>query len=461
MNMIGHHTSLTSSLPIRGTKRWVAIGSCLLSFGLSAQVAQHCRTRDELVKSNALIPAYDHGQSLDTTMNALMRNIYIGDRPSGYIALIDERTIHENKALPLQYGEGARGYRFEANTDLFFVLSSGRHEPRFLVGGHRTGVYFNNTVRMTRDPSSPLLPGNWKIGLAGEIPLHLSHFRNKKAAYDSLVDVRRTQIKEAADSTLEIRFLRKDEYLVLLKRRNGEVAAANARSSNALFLKWHLFHYSNGQDTGFYDNASVLRNDYNSGDFSTNCFTVEAVYARRYNVDTTTTGSNLITLGAGFRRDLGAHEGTLAFSREQEFAYGRARLIGHAQWRSKPFWLRAGKWPRLYVVRRHQDPGSHIDCRSHRLGEYAEFRARVEVEGIVDRDLGLYPGEDKYRWGTHLWLELNTMRSYATGFFVHAYYGRDYLNIRYDRAVSLIMAGLSFHIYKYVPFGWRPAGTIK
>lgn len=97
------------------------------------------------------------------------------------------------------------------------------------------------------------------------------------------------------------------------------------------------------------------------------------------------------------------------------------------------------------------------------IQDSAEVRARAEVEGLLHTkaDMGNYPYADKYRWGTHLWLDLNTLRSHSTGFFLHTYYGRDYLNIRYDRVVWLFMGGLSFTIAKYVPFGWRAAETIE
>jgi hypothetical protein len=416
---------------------------------------------------NAVIPAYDLGRRDDLTLSNLLHSTYAGDRTSSYIGIgpVEHIMRSQDQAVPLQEGEGLRGYRFEANVDLFFTLISGRNDPHFFSAGNRIGIYFNNTVRMARDASSPLLPGNWKIGAAGEFPILLSGFRlrnNHEVKWKvKKARVFRSSLKHHRDDTICKQRYDAAHRAILdaLRERNLRVTTDDLNRSLFLYGTWQLLHYSNGQDTGFYDNKVLLRNDYNSGDFSTNYWQLKVNLSYRYGGREGHSGTHLFTVGAGMRGDIGNYDGTFAYSAEQEYSYGRSRFVGHLQWRSRPWWPHVGK-AGMYIHRGYRQP----DCTTNwRLREMAEFRARVEVEGILQskEDLGNYPYEKKYRWGAHLWLDLNTLRSYSTGFFVHAYYGRDYLNIRYDRVVWLFMGGLSFTIDKYVPFGWRAAEAIK
>ena len=444
--------------------RWVPLPFAFIAGTLNLHAQADCRTRQQLIDANVPMPQYDHGRTNDTTLTNLMLSTYIGDRTSGYLTIPgigfaeDQERQHTN--APLTDGEGKEGYFFEANVDLLYTISSGRNDPHFFLAGNRVGLYFNNTIRMTNDPSHPLLPGNWKIGLAGEFPILLSHFSKERKAAQRSVDDRRSARDDLSklaktDSTAKPAEVKADHaVLETLRERNARVVAQNLSRSRFLYGTWQFLHYSNGQDTGFYADKESLRNDYRTGDFSTNYFLLKVNYAYRYN-------GNMVTMGSGIRRDIGPNDNGIAFSPEQEHGYGRTRFVGHVQWRSKPFWLKAWCLP-LFVHRRFEDNDRPSCHRTYRLREYAEFRARAEVDGILEskEQLPQFPYDKKYRWGTHLWLELNTMRSYSTGFFVHAYYGRDYLNIRYDRVVWLLMGGLSFTIEKYIPFGWRPAETI-
>jgi len=428
--------------------------------GAHAQ-APPCRTRAQLIAAHALIPSYDLGRRDDISLSNLMLGTYAGDRTSSYIGLgpLEHTVTSQDATVPLQDGEGRLGYRFEANVDLFFTVISGRNDPHFFSAGNRIGIFFNNTVRMARDPSSPLLPGNWKIGAAGEFPILLSGFRRRNN-HNVKWTVRRDRVIRSSlkhhrdDPVCAQRYTDADHAIIsALRARNDLVARDNLRRSLFVYGTWQVLHYSNGQDTGFYDNKALLRNDYNSGDFSTNYVQVKVNLAWRYVRRSDRHGTNLLTVGAGIRRDIGSYDGTFAYSAEQEHSYGRARFVGHAQWRSRPLWTGT------YIHRPYREPGC---TQPHRLRECSEVRVRAEVDGLLHTRSGLgnYPHAKKYRWGGHLWLELNTLRSHSTGFFVHLYHGRDYLNIRYDRAVWLFMGGLSFTIDKYVPFGWRAAETI-
>lgn len=419
---------------------------------------QNCRDRATLIAENVRVPAYDHGLRDDVTLGDFFLNTYRADRMPSYIGILpQERAIvtHDQEA-PLISGEGAAGYLFEANVDLLYPFVTGRNDPHFFGGGLRIGTYFNTTVRMTQDESHPLLPGNWKIGLAGEFPIAMSGFRSecqlRAPVTQALRQVRDTMARgELPDSVYnELKRAASNDVLESLRERNARVLEANAVRSHVWYASWQLLHYSNGQDTGFYADPQLLRNDYRTGDFSTNYAQLKVHYALR------TAARDIWTVAAGYRGDFGV-PGAIAFSPEQEHSYGTSRLLAHGQWRSHPFRPNLFGW-RPRVGRPFVDPDDE-KCR-HRLRELIDLRARVELEHILDGDLSRYPHDQLYRTGVHLWLEMHTLRSHTTGFFVHYYQGRDYLNIRYDRVVAIFMAGVSFTFEKYQPFGWRSAEAI-
>ena len=77
-------------------------------------------------------------------------------------------------------------------------------------------------------------------------------------------------------------------------------------------------HYSNGQDPGFYLDASTREHDYKSGDFSSNYFKLNLVYSK-YTEDLSDLNNakrNLLSCGLGYQLDWGT-PGALKFSEEQ------------------------------------------------------------------------------------------------------------------------------------------------
>lgn len=395
------------------------------------------------------LPHYDHEQRWERTLSSLMLNTYTADRTPSYVAamLANEARVSHDASSPLQEGEGRRGDMFEAKADLFFPIVSGRNDPRFFAGGFRLGTVFSTTVRMADDYSHPLLPGNWKLGIGSELPIWYKGYGAFRDRIAQQLRTYRSQI-ESLDKDSASRDQRRHierERRAYRESQLGPFMDSTWAHSRFLFATWRIYHYSNGQDGAFYSDSIALRNNYRTGDFSTNCIEAQLNHAWRF------PSTALLTASAGFRWDTGI-PGVFEYTTQQERAYGQWRWTAHAQWRTRPFWC---GW---FIGKRFQDPVT--DC-IHRVEEQFEARIRVELDHVAG-DMSRYPHQDHLqRTGVHLWLEAMSLRSYTTGFFAHAYYGRDYLNIRYDRTVMIAMAGFTFTLTKYVPYGWHPASALR
>lgn len=427
----------------------------------AAITSAQCLTRDSLLLRDPPVPQYDHGIPAVRSLSELMINTYTAERPPSYVVPMPAEVAvrsHDGPA-PLQEGDGRRGYTFEANVDLFFPFASGRNSTSLFGSGFRAGVLFNNTIRMANDFSHPVLPGNWRIGFGGELPIAYRGFNKAmrgisreadslKAARDEALDSLGTDTARHARQGLfgmvdSLKRLERGKYQNrrLALRRSAIEGLVNDtwRISRYLYATWQLAHYSNGQDDAFFADSVLRRANYAGGDFSTNYLIARLHHAWRF-----PTHDQVIVSG-GARIDFGVGD-LIGFSTEQERSYGKLRWLAQGVWRTRP--LRLGT--------RIRRPFAYEGCY-YKLKELFELRSRVELEWIAG-DMGLYPHQDRLQRGSiHLWLELIPLRSYTAGFFVHVYHGRDYLNIRYDRVVNLYMIGISFAAPKYLPARWRPA----
>jgi hypothetical protein len=211
-------------------------------------------------------------------------------------------------------------------------------------------------------------------------------------------------------------------------------------------LQLNLMHFSNGQRSGVYASSSdslLQRNDYTKGDFSTNFFNAMVIYSRyRY---------SLFSAGLGYQKELGSYDGTFNYGIEQERRYGRHRLLGLLQYRTKPF-----RNP-LSPCIRFEDPATG---KWYQVNRQVELRFRLETEYIVG-DLSDFKRSKDYRANTHFYAELNFLRSRSLDIFLHGYYGRDYFNIRYDDIIWALHVGGSISLIRYRPPRFDPHDGLK
>jgi hypothetical protein len=66
---------------------------------------------------------------------------------------------------------------------------------------------------------------------------------------------------------------------------------------------------------------------------------------------------------------------------------------------------------------------------------------RTELEYIVD-DLSKWRSSNLQRWGAHAYLTYMPSVTNEVGLMAHGYYGRDYLNIRFDDVVFIGELGI-------------------
>ena len=143
----------------------------------------------------------------------------------------------------------------------------------------------------------------------------------------------------------------------------------------------------------------------------------------------------MLNLSLGYRLDWGASN-LLIYSDEQKGRYGKQRLEYSLDY--------------------------HTKLLSVREDIYYQLHFKLKGEVITDNLNEFKPNlnnSNKYRSGIHLFSELRPLRYRSIGFMLHGYYGRDYLNIRYDDIVVSIQAGITFSLQKYYPMGWRIKNT--
>ncbi|MFY0602814.1 MAG: hypothetical protein JXQ93_02615 [Flavobacteriaceae bacterium] len=189
-------------------------------------------------------------------------------------------------------------------------------------------------------------------------------------------------------------------------------------------LRVQLKHYSNGQAPGFFyvdpNDASNFRNSYLDGDFSTNYLNLwltKGVY-KNHGV--------LRQITFGYRHDIGTDESLFVFSKEQENSYGRHRFS--------------------FIYDYHFS--SKTKNRTY------EHHFRLQPEYIVGNLKNFRPNlkndSKKYRFSVKGTYELAPQNFYAVGLFVSAYYGRDYINIRYDDIIYSLQFGITLDLNKFL-----------
>jgi hypothetical protein len=194
--------------------------------------------------------------------------------PLLYVSFLHRYTA-SNRSMPLLDGEGKDGYWLEGNIAHRVPIYRGKPWSPGILKKLRWTFDANFLIRMTRDSSSPLLPGNNTFG---------------------------TGIDYLLTPLLKIE-----------------------KKKPVVWLKLQAHHYSNGQQDAFFLSADPLRNNYKRGDFSTNYLRALVQIAAKGTKESWT------SLGLGVQRD-GNFLGPFKFSDEMKSYYGQNRLIGTVQY---------------------------------------------------------------------------------------------------------------------------------
>jgi hypothetical protein len=278
-----------------------------------------------------------------------------------------------DRLAPLENGEGKHDYWLEGQFAYRFTLFQGKFYTLPLLQRIRPTIDFELIPRLTRDDSNPLLPINNKFGVG----------------VDFLLSSLRGLSKEKA---------------------------------TLLWTTFQLHHYSNGQADSFYTKGPVQRNNYRSGDFSTNYWKgfLHIAHAGQ---------RNFVTASIGYRQDVDLG-GALNRTPELYNNYGERRALASLQFVNKPKLTTATHLNR-----------ATIEEDFVKVQHQSQWLFRAELEYILG-DLSRYMRVNKYRLGGHMYLTYLPSLTSEVGFLLHTYAGRDYLNIRFDDIVFVGEAGL-------------------
>jgi hypothetical protein len=281
--------------------------------------------------------------------------------PLMYLVFPVVKPIKERK-VALEDGEGKDGFWLEGHLGYRFSIFKGQfYSPRFI---QRTRLTLDVTLHsmLTRDQSSPILPFNTKVG----------------PGLDFLL------------SSLD----------KLKQERSGLCWTS---------LQFH--HYSNGQADTFFIESPFKRNNYKSGNFSTNYW--------RLLLHAAINKKNLLIGSLGYQREVDIG-GPLGRSAELKNYYGDGRILFQLNWIKKPSLVTK------HYVNRSSPAGETIEKEKRR-----QLGIRTELEYITG-DLSAFPGERKYRLGIHNYITYMPSVTNEVGFIAHSFVGRHYLNMRFD-----------------------------
>jgi hypothetical protein len=278
-----------------------------------------------------------------------------------------------SRPVPLVNGEGKNGYWLEGNFAYRFSLFQAKYYSYPLLQRLRPTIDFELTPRLSRDDSNPLLPINNKLGFG----------------VDFLLSSLRGLSKERA---------------------------------TMVWTTFQLHHYSNGQADSFYIESPVKRNNYRSGDFSTNYWKglLHIGLAGR---------KHMVTASVGYRQDIDLGG---PFTRTQELYdnYGEKRALASIQ-----FINRTREVEATYLNR------ATTEEDIVKVHKQRQWLYRSELEYILG-SLSNYNRNHEHRLGWHNYLTYLPSVHSEVGFMLHTYTGRDYLNIRFDDIVFVGEAGI-------------------
>jgi hypothetical protein len=287
----------------------------------------------------------------------------------------------EDRAVPLEDGEGKNGYLAEAQFGYRFVIIQGKYYSYPLLQRTRLTFDVNLVPRLTNDFSAPILPSNNEFGLG--------------------LDFLLSPLSQLAEE-----------------------------NSKLLWTTFQLHHYSNGQSDSFFTEGSVIRNNYRSGDFSTNFGRGTISYA------IAPKQKSIFSFTLGFQQEIDL-PGPFEKSKELADYYGDQRILFGFQWTQKP----------SIVSVNYRNRGMQSD-EMVKVEKRRQFGFRTELQYILGEMIN-FPGENKHRFAWHAYLTYMPSVTNEVGFMAHSFLGRDYLNIRFDDIVFIGEIGI------YVKFNPR------
>ena len=348
--------------------------------------------------------------NIDNSVYTAMQNIWYANERISYIC-VPKFGYLETPKIPLREGEGKNGkFLFDANIYEQLPILMGRNHGNHLWQTSRLTFDFSLSLRMALDSSNPVLPYNDIIGITYDKVLWDSHTKLRPFSHSS----------------------------------NSSFSDWNnlEQSLQNLSMNITAHHYSNGQQPGFFRYDTIngnpeRRNDYKKGDFSTNYLQIGFTYTNLR------PSRSLFSFKVAYQKD-GNVVGPLSYSVEQEKSYGHDRINGFIQYRK--IWKGHNtKTTKVLDLCDTCHPKKELQ-----LYKNYELVFRVDYEYILG-DLSEYPHANKYRFNPHLFIQFTRPNWRALGFVFHAYYGRDYTNIRYDLPIWTLMAGISINLNKYRP----------
>lgn len=372
-----------------------SILALLIVLGTVASIAQTPKEiRQEKREINRSLDVINAEKYAGSIFDFIHRS-WIANQSPSYVALGSPVASVGERRVPLIEGEGASSNYslLEANVDLQYPLFFGRKKYGSVFKRlNKVTLDYRFNFRMTLDESKPLTPSTNRVGFSW-----LYNIWNNRSGWTHMNIGEREY---------------KPEYTV-------DPGDQNIRFWNFMF---RAHHYSNGQsgESTFTqtDQNGVLqtRNNYKDGDFSTNYFYLELTKGT-YVMD----NMNLHLYSLGYRWDWEFGE-ALDFSDAQTDAYGKHRAYAKYDYHSG-------------------------------AKEKFKYHVRAEASYILDNlDLfqaNLVNDSNKYRFASRLLFEFTPNSHRSVGYFISGYYGRDYLNIRYDDIVVAVHWGLTLSLDKY------------
>ncbi len=372
----------------------IIYGICFLPFLVFAQQEQ---SSDSTVVNNKKKREKSQNESVltideyEASIFYLVHQSWAANQDLSTASLLSNFVIPaDNRRVEMRDGEGEdQWYLLEAKLNLSYPLISGRKEYGSVLRKlNRLNFDYGVNFRMLFDTSSPVTPPSQKVGISWNVNLYNNYSQCWLSGWSQ-------------DSSNPIYRYSKNKNLRFLN------------------FKFQLHHYSNGQSGGvkyLEENSLEERNNYINGDFSTNYFSGQLTYGW-YN----TLQLNLNQISLKYRRDFGSATGEIAYFQEQVESYGYDRVSLKYDYRSTDNW-------------------------------WVPWHLRLET-GLITDDLSKFKSNlndtKKYRLNALAMFELTPKLHRAVGYFISVYYGRDYLNIRYDDIVYVIRAGLTLNLDNY------------
>ncbi len=396
------------------------------------------KSQNYLKNQGYYYPIYEDNNNF--SLFEAIQNIYLNNEKPSYISVCPKfKSI--DRRYPLEESAGVNGFLFDAAVNQNFTLLRGRDASSYFKRLSQLSFYFGYHLRMTKDSSKPLLPSNDLFGLEYRLTLwnNETNWIFKKINYSKLDTSKSIELEEWNNRETDIKL--KVFYFSLLAS-----------------------HYSNGQPPGFYKTNTNFQHDYLNGDFSTNFlrlmfyFNEFKYYHKRKNSKdensptTIDPRRHLITVGIGYQKDLSISN-TLSFSPEQEKSYGKNRLLGMLKFDLNNFYV----WSFKYKPK-----GPFFDG-AYKIKEYLSLSIRFEPTLILGNLEHYYDSPNyvnntlkkKYRFAMDSYIEITLLRLRTMGLIIHHFWGRDYLNIRYDDIISTTQIGLTFKFTKKTPLRFR------